>query len=238
MTRKRSPSFQFYADDFYAGTADMSLEEVGAYMRLLCVQWSKQKLQNNAQILQRIMIASREEYDRIWPVLSDKFGLSIEGGIANPRLEAVRDKQVARQKSGSKGGKAKRVAKSKQSVSKKSARKEMGRELEKEIGEGSKEEVQEKGFPPALDTKEFRAAWAEWLAFRREAKHKPVSEKAAAKKLDELAAIGSQRAVAAINNSIANDYQGIFEPGTTNAKKQFVAGAGQNFNGGKPSEHF
>jgi uncharacterized protein YdaU (DUF1376 family) len=37
----RSPAFQFYADDFIAGTADMSAEEVGAFIRLLCHQWSK-----------------------------------------------------------------------------------------------------------------------------------------------------------------------------------------------------
>ena len=37
----KSPAFQLYADDFLAGTADMTQEEVGAYILLLCHQWNK-----------------------------------------------------------------------------------------------------------------------------------------------------------------------------------------------------
>ncbi len=37
----KPPAFQFYADDFLAGTIDMSAEEVGAYIRLLCHQWTR-----------------------------------------------------------------------------------------------------------------------------------------------------------------------------------------------------
>ena len=37
----RAPAFQFYADDFLAGTMTMTNEERGAYISLLCLQWSK-----------------------------------------------------------------------------------------------------------------------------------------------------------------------------------------------------
>lgn len=37
----KPPAFQFYADDFIGGTCDLSAEEVGAYIRLLCYQWNK-----------------------------------------------------------------------------------------------------------------------------------------------------------------------------------------------------
>ncbi len=37
----RAPAFQFYADDFLSGVADMTQSEVGAYMLLLCAQWSR-----------------------------------------------------------------------------------------------------------------------------------------------------------------------------------------------------
>jgi uncharacterized protein YdaU (DUF1376 family) len=34
----KPPAFQFYADDFLGGTIDLTTEEVGAYIRLLCFQ--------------------------------------------------------------------------------------------------------------------------------------------------------------------------------------------------------
>ncbi len=37
----KPPAFQFYADDFLAGVADMTQSEVGAYILLLCNQWSR-----------------------------------------------------------------------------------------------------------------------------------------------------------------------------------------------------
>ncbi len=62
----------------------------------------------------------------------------------------------------------------------------------------------------ALDTAAFRTAWALWEQHRRERKPKltPTARKLAIKK---LLAIGPQRAVAAIEHSIANGWQGIFE---------------------------
>ncbi len=37
----RPPAFQFYADDFLAGTVGMTNEERGLYITLLCIQWNK-----------------------------------------------------------------------------------------------------------------------------------------------------------------------------------------------------
>jgi hypothetical protein len=65
--------------------------------------------------------------------------------------------------------------------------------------------------PVSLSTDEFKASWAEWLEYRR-LKKKRVSPPAAKKQLATLAAMGTARAIAAINHSIANDWQGIFEP--------------------------
>ena len=55
------------------------------------------------------------------------------------------------------------------------------------------------------------AAWDEWVAYRQEQK-KPVSERSAKMSLKELEKMGVTRAIAAINHSIANGWQGIFEP--------------------------
>jgi hypothetical protein len=65
--------------------------------------------------------------------------------------------------------------------------------------------------PDSLAVPEFDAAWREWIAFRFERKPR-VTPLAAKQALKFLEKIGVQRAVAAIEHSIANSWQGIFEP--------------------------
>lgn len=48
------PAFQFYADDFIGGTCDLSAKDVGAYIRLICFQWSKGKIPSDRNKLARI----------------------------------------------------------------------------------------------------------------------------------------------------------------------------------------
>lgn len=50
----RSPAFQFYPQDFLVGTAHMTTEEVGGYIRLLCYQWAKDALPKNDKILMQL----------------------------------------------------------------------------------------------------------------------------------------------------------------------------------------
>lgn len=58
---------------------------------------------------------------------------------------------------------------------------------------------------------DFAAAWADWKQHRKEIRKKltPTSVK---RQLAKLAAMGEQRAIAALNHSILNGWQGIFEP--------------------------
>lgn len=81
-----------------------------------------------------------------------------------------------------------------------------------------KEEVKEKPesavtvIPLLLSTDEFKTAWSAWLKHRSE-KKEPVRPGSLAEKqqLKKLEGWGLERACAAIYNSIANDYKGIFE---------------------------
>ena len=84
--RRRAPAFQFYADDFLAGTLDLSQAEVGAYIRLLCHQWNRGSI----------------------PVdVLAKFRLHEDGTLKNERLEAVRAASDAfRDKQAEKGRKS------------------------------------------------------------------------------------------------------------------------------------
>ena len=100
-------------------------------------------------------------------------------------------------------------------------------EQEKEQ-EQEQEQEQDKGaavaacllvaIPQTLDTPEFQTAWAAWQDFRRTAKRKPVSKQAAMLAFKKLLEWGPARAVAAIEHSIRNDYQGIFEEKQDNGR--------------------
>ena len=87
----KPPAFQFYADRFMSGTSDMSNAEVGAYIRLLCQQWTKGGLPND---LDRLSIMAGA-----MPVLSlghvlAKFKLCPDGQLRNEMMERVRDEQA------------------------------------------------------------------------------------------------------------------------------------------------
>ena len=77
-----------------------------------------------------------------------------------------------------------------------------------------KKETKEQGdqvqLPKSLDTPEFIEAWTDWEEHRKQSKKK-LTPLATSKQLKMLSEIGSARAVAAINHSIANGYQGIYE---------------------------
>lgn len=65
--------------------------------------------------------------------------------------------------------------------------------------------------PAELDTAEFVQAWAEWKEHLRQ-KNKPMKPLQETKLLSTWKANGVERTIAAINHSIANGWQGLFEP--------------------------
>lgn len=85
----KPPAFQFYADDFIAGTSDMTNEEVGVYVRLLCYQWSKGAIPSDTDRLNLICCGNAK------PHAIAKFGLCEDGMLRNERMEKERSKQAA-----------------------------------------------------------------------------------------------------------------------------------------------
>ena len=66
-------------------------------------------------------------------------------------------------------------------------------------------------FAPHLQLESVIEKWKEWELFRRK-KGKPISENAARMQIEMLSQLTAEEAIAAMNNSIANDYQGLFPP--------------------------
>lgn len=89
--KNRAPAFQFYADDFLAGTMTMTNEERGAYISLLCLQWSKGFV--TELDIQRICLGMPTHCQGI---CQSKFEIGEDGNYRNRRLEKERDKQKER----------------------------------------------------------------------------------------------------------------------------------------------
>lgn len=84
-------------------------------------------------------------------------------------------------------------------------------------------------FPSELETEAFQSAWMDWTAYRREAKLKVYTPIGVKKQLNRLVKeFGHDGAIAAIEFSIANGYQGIYAGGggnQTNRKGQSTQGS-------------
>lgn len=70
-------------------------------------------------------------------------------------------------------------------------------------------------FPLNLQTIAFRAAWEGYIAYRKTARMKPLQPASIAAQLKKLSAWEHDIAISAINETIANGWQGIFFPKTT-----------------------
>lgn len=104
----KPPAFQFYADDFLGGTGDMTAAEVGAYIRLLCYQWSRGGLPDDEK---RLFLMARtgneqENEQAVRWLVATKFTKGPDGLLRNERMEKVRAEGEAYRESRSSAGKA------------------------------------------------------------------------------------------------------------------------------------
>lgn len=105
MAPQKSPAFQFYPKDFLTGTATMSLQEVGAYMRLLCYAWDAGSVPNDPNERARICGCSKAQERELWKKVCKKFSLR-DDVFLNERMEDERQKQAEYRRRQSDKGKA------------------------------------------------------------------------------------------------------------------------------------
>jgi len=67
------------------------------------------------------------------------------------------------------------------------------------------------GLPLDFQTDAFHAAWTDWVGHRRDLRH-PLTLRSVKATFKGLAAMGPERAIAAIQHSVANGWRGLFEP--------------------------
>lgn len=106
----RKPWFPFYVDDFWQDEAvqAMTLEEVGFYLRLLCLQWREGSIPSDLEKLGRICHLDSQAMARLWPAVSHCY-TNAQGDrsrLVNRRLFTIQEQQTAVHRKLSEQGKA------------------------------------------------------------------------------------------------------------------------------------
>ena len=225
MTRTKAPSMQWYPGDWQRdfGVRSCSLAARGLWREMLDVmhdgeprgtmQVGRKIISDPAEIGAMVGAKPGEDVAAMLAELeaADVFSRNESGAIYSRRM--VRDSYISevRRASGSKGGE---VAQAK-------LRGKTEETPADAVAEEKKAEEKREELPTALDTEAFRAAWELWRQYRVErhlAAWKPLTIRT---QLAKLAELGEARAIAAIDHSIAQAYQGIYEP-----KAQATGGKG------------
>lgn len=102
MSKGKDPAFLFYSSDFLTGTLTMTNEQVGKYIRLMCLQHQKWELS------EKDMLFICDSYDKdIW----NKFITDEDGSYFNERLrdEMIRRSEYSESRRKNRLGKGKEV---------------------------------------------------------------------------------------------------------------------------------
>ena len=104
------PYFPMYPTDFEAKTSHLTLEEDGAYNRLLRLMWMTPgcSLPDDPKWIARRMRVSTEDYERVVALILDEFCDRAKGRVFSPRLmsefQKVSETHSKRSAAGKKGG--------------------------------------------------------------------------------------------------------------------------------------
>lgn len=92
---RRTAWMPLYVDDLTASTTDMSCDQFGAYVRLLCHLWSRGPLPQDEAVICRVAGCRRAT----WKAISKRFSVCTRDdgtpGLSQTRLEAERMKRHA-----------------------------------------------------------------------------------------------------------------------------------------------
>ena len=194
----KDPAVLFYTSDFLSGTFTMSNEQVGKYIRLLCLQHQKGKL------TEKDMLSICKAYDSdIW----DKFKV-VDGVYINERMynEAIRRQKFTESRRNN--------AKSpKNESTSKAYAKHMETETENEtINENINKD--KKVIMP-FESEKFTYYWSLWKDYKKQqfkfTFKTSQSEQAALKDLIKIAEGKEEDCINIIEQSMAKGWKGLFK---------------------------
>jgi len=203
--------YNYHIGDYRTATAHLTLEEDATYKRLLDYQYDKESPISDEPAIIARRIRSTEPLVR---AMLEEFFISTSEGWINRRVmgEVQNHQEFVEKQSqnGKKGGKrTHRLPIANRTHTLPSTNTQLpstNKESETDFSE----------LPKALDSSDFRDAWNKYLQYRKERK-KPLYPTSFLAKWKQMEGWGQEAAITAINNSIANGWQGIFpaDQGTT-----------------------
>lgn len=201
----KDPAFLFYSSDFLTGVTDLTMEERGQYITLLCIQHQKGRLTPKM-----IQIAAREASN---DVLS-KFCKDDQGNFYNERLEVEAKKrsehaEKQRQRALKGWEKRKKEKKKSDATADATALPLEDRDVNENIirNESIKSHIE-------FENEELKKEWQEWIQYKSEQFdfiYKSFrSENAQLQKLIRLSDNKPKRAIKIIRQSMENTWKGFF----------------------------
>jgi len=197
----KDPAFLFYTSDFLTGTMLMSDEQVGKYIKLLCLQHQKGRLS------EKHMLSICNTYDED---IYEKFEKDHNGYYYNIRLEEEiirRNKYTESRRNNAKGTRKPTRKRQKAYV------KHMETET---INEN---ETKDRVVTIPFTSEDFQQSWELWKEYKYEQfrfKYTPIGEQSKLNSLVKLADGFEQNAIEIINYSMGQGYKGLFKIKTNN----------------------
>jgi uncharacterized protein YdaU (DUF1376 family) len=233
----KSPAFQFYPTDYLGSQRVqlMTLEEEGAYFRLMCSCWQHGSIPSDPSIAARLV--GKGCSTTVASVVLPMFEVALdEGRLTHDRLERERIKQAEWREKSSAGGK-------KSAESRKSSKggstvvvtvvqppHQPNGNIPTPFPSSSSSpipsttpevttkrsaiasHVLEVEIPDSLLTTEFMGVWNDWKHARAQFKMPKNPTAMFSRQLKMLAKYSPEQAIEILNTSICNGWQGLFEP--------------------------
>lgn len=200
----KDPAFLFYSSDFLNGVADLTMEERGQYISLLCLQHQKGSLSEKTIRLQ----VGSVSVDVMKKFIKDK-----EGNYYQERLKEEIEKRAnfteSRRNNGFKGGRPKANAKP-NGYPKNNLMEDVNENEDENINKDDNAKLE-----MPFTSENFIKYWALWKDYKKKEynfKFKSIaSEQAALNKLVKLSEGYELTAIKIIEESLANNWKGFFK---------------------------
>ena len=190
----KPPAVQFYSGDFLTGTTLMTNEEVGLYIRLLCLQAENGSVPDDPE---RMSLVYGPSVLKVWPAVRSKFVTGQESGtMVNEKMVKVLADREAFRKKQSEKGKASAEARSSSGSKKKKPRSNHGSTVVEPLGGRGRDIgiTQKRNEPereiqwPGWAGEKVKATWEEFKAYKRTEKGEGYKSKATEQKAVNLLA--------------------------------------------------
>lgn len=194
----------------------MSAEAEALFLRLCLDQWEHGFACADRERWCRAHAHRMRDFDSAWAQACAPFA-NTEQGLVHPRVARDRSEQIeavrVRQEMGSKAATARWEGRS-------GAKRKRGQSASMRAACGPNHSASASVSDPVPDallsdrlrTPELRRALGDYQRSRKEQGHKALGEVGMKRLIAKLEGWGHDRAVAALNDSAANGYQGVFEP--------------------------